>query len=107
MTDRLKEPLDRLEESISELSGLMKPASSSNVNTLKIEGAGSIWHGLAVGIALGAVIVGGAWIVSTQQRLEMSAKQSEAYSAALYMVAPRLAKEIEEELDKRQKEKEQ
>lgn len=76
---------------------------SSNVNTIKIEGAGSIWNGLAVGIALGAVIVGGAWIISSQQRFEMIAQQSEAYSKAVYMLAPRFAKEIDEELD-RQKE---
>lgn len=101
MTDRLKDPLDRLEESISELSGLMKPASSSNINTLKIEGAGSIWHGLSVGIALGAVIVGGAWMVSTQQRIETSIEQSKAYQAAVYMLAPRFAEEIDKELNQK------
>lgn len=75
--------------------------SSHNVNTIKIEGMGSMWHGLAIGIALGAVVIGGAWIVSTQQRLEMSAKQAEAYAAAIYMVAPRLAEEIDKELDRK------
>lgn len=75
--------------------------SSQNVNTIKIHGMGSMWHGLAIGIALGAVVIGGAWIVSTQQRLEMSAKQAEAYAAAIYMVAPRLAEEIDKELDRK------
>lgn len=79
--------------------------ASQNVNTIKIEGMGSMWHGLAIGIALGAVVIGGAWIVSTQQRLEMLAEQSKAYSAAIYMVAPRLAKEIDEELDRKKEEK--
>lgn len=75
--------------------------ASQNVNTIKIEGMGSMWHGLAIGVALGAVVIGGAWIVSTQQRLEMSAKQAEAYAAAIYMVAPRLAEEIDKELDRK------
>lgn len=75
--------------------------ASQNVNTIKIEGMGSMWHGLAIGIALGAVVIGGAWIVSAQQRLEMLAEQSKAYSAAVYMLAPRFAKEIDEELDKK------
>lgn len=75
--------------------------ASQNVNTIKIEGMGTMWHGLAIGVALGAVVIGGAWIVSTQQRLEMSAKQAEAYAAAIYMVAPRLAEEIDKELDRK------
>lgn len=78
--------------------------SSQNVNTIKIEGMGSMWHGMAIGIALGAVVIGGAWIVSTQQRLEMLAEQAKTYHSAIYMVAPRFAEEIDKELD-RQKEK--
>ena len=91
----IKETLERIDSS---------NGSSQNVNTIRIEGAGSIWNGLAVGIALGAVIVGGAWIVSTQQRLEMLAEQAKTYHSAIYMVAPRFAEEIDKELD-RQKEK--
>ena len=99
----------RLENQMKELGDRLEGMdrrrdTSSNVNTVRIEGAGSIWNGLAVGIALGAVIVGGAWIVSTQQRLEATAQQSEAYSKAVYMLAPRFAEEIDKELN-RQKEK--
>lgn len=99
----------RLENQIKELGDRLEGMdrrrdTSSNVNTVRIEGAGSIWNGLAVGIALGAVIVGGAWIVSTQQRLEATAQQSEAYSKAVYMLVPRFAEEIDKELN-RQKEK--
>lgn len=97
-----------MEQTVNEIRDALKkrgePHGTSNTNTIRIEGAGSIWHGLAVGIALGAVIIGGAWIISTQQRLEMIAQQSEAYSKAVYMLAPRFAEEIDKELD-RQKEK--
>lgn len=79
--------------------------ASQNVNTIKIHGMGSMWHGLAIGIALGAVVIGGAWIISAQQRLEMIAQQSEAYSKAVYMLAPRFAEEIDKELDKKKEEK--
>ena len=82
----------------------MAANQSKNVNTIKIEGAASIWAGLAIGIALGAVIIGGAWIISAQQRLEMLAQQSEAYKSAVYMLAPRFAEEIERELDRHRKE---
>lgn len=104
--DDLRSKLERqmmdLDENLKKFED--RRASTSNVNTIRIEGAGSIWNGLAVGIALGAVIVGGAWIVSTQQRLEMLAEQAKTYHSAIYMVAPRFAEEIDKELD-RQKEK--
>lgn len=78
--------------------------ASQNVNTIKIEGMGSMWHGLAIGVALGAVVIGGAWIVSTQQRLEATAQQSEAYAKAVYMLAPRFAEEIDKELSRQKEE---
>lgn len=79
--------------------------SSQNVNTIKIEGMGSMWHGLAIGVALGAVVIGGAWIVSAQQRLEMLAEQSKAYSAAVYALSPRFAEQIDKELEKQKESK--
>jgi hypothetical protein len=97
----VREDIQGLKDTVETV--LSSKHGGNNVNTVRIEGAGSIWNGLAVGIALGAVIVGGAWIISTQQRLEMIAQQSEAYSKAVYMLAPRFAEEIDKELD-RQKE---
>lgn len=79
--------------------------ASQNVNTIKIEGMGSMWHGLAIGVALGAVVIGGAWIVSAQQRLEMLAEQSKAYSAAVYALSPRFAEQIDKELEKQKEAK--
>ena len=100
--------LSGMEQTVNEIRDALKkrmpPQGGSNVNTVRIEGAGSIWNGLAVGVALGAVIVGGAWIISTQQRLEMIAQQSEAYSKAVYMLAPRFAEEIDKELSKKDSE---
>lgn len=100
--DEIKARLEAQMKDLGErLEGMdLRRSASSNVNTVRIEGAGSIWNGLAVGIALGAVIVGGAWIVSTQQRLEMLAEQSKAYSAAVYALSPRFAEQIDKELDK-------
>lgn len=95
----VKEDIQRLKDTVEEV--LSAKNGSNNVNTVRIEGAGSIWHGLAVGIALGAVIVGGAWMVSTQQRIETSIEQSKAYQAAVYMLAPRFAEEIDKELNQK------
>lgn len=101
------EQLRGMEQTVNEIRDALKKrgtaSGTSNTNTIRIEGAGSIWHGLAVGIALGAVIIGGAWIVSVQQRIEMIAEQGKAYQAAVYMLAPRFAEEIDKELDKEKK----
>ncbi len=80
-------------------------AANRNTNTIRIQGAGSIWNGFAIGIALGAVVVGAAWIISTQQRLEMLAEQSKAYSAAVYALSPRFAEQIDKELEKQKEAK--
>jgi hypothetical protein len=105
VTDRLTDPLDRLEASISDLSVLMKPSGSNNMNTIRIEGAGSIWNGIAIGIALGAVTVGTVWTASKMQQMDIQSQQAEAYQKAVYMLAPRFAEEVDKELD-RQKERE-
>lgn len=105
--DEIKARLEAQMKDLGErLEGMdLRRNASNNVNTVRIEGAGSIWNGLAVGISLGAVIVGGAWIVSTQQRLEMLAEQSKAYSAAVYALSPRFAEQIDEELTKQKDKK--
>lgn len=99
----MENDLQEVKESLARMVSDMATNSSRNVNTVRIEGMGSMWHGLAIGVALGAVVIGGAWIVSTQQRLEATAQQSEAYAKAVYMLAPRFAEEIDKELS-RQKE---
>lgn len=103
LKEQLAEQIGRLSTRLDEMEG-RKERRDVNSNTVRIEGAGSIWNGLAVGIALGAVIAGGAWIVSTQQRLESIAQQSEAYSKAVYMLAPRFSEEIDKELSKKKEE---
>ena len=80
-------------------------AASANGNVVRLEGAGSIWNGIAIGLAIAGVIAGMVWISSVATEARVSVRQAEAYRAAVYMVAPRLAKEIDEELD-RQKENE-
>ncbi|MNN89781.1 hypothetical protein D3C81_2076430 [compost metagenome] len=83
----------------------MKPSGSNNMNTIRIEGAGSIWNGIAIGIALGAVTVGTVWTASKMQQMDIQSQQAEAYQKAVYMLAPRFAEEVDKELD-RQKERE-
>ncbi|WP_202909473.1 hypothetical protein [Stenotrophomonas maltophilia] len=104
MTERLTDPLDRLEASITDLSALMRPAASNNLNTIRIEGAGSIWNGIAIGLSLAGVILGAVWIAHVASNVDVAARQAEAYQKAVYMLAPRFAEEVDKELD-RQKER--
>lgn len=93
------EPLDPLAERI-----LREALGQNTVQTVKVEGMGSMWNGIAIGIALGATILGVGWISTKLQEQDVAVKQAEAYSKALYMLAPRFAEEIDKELD-RQKDK--
>lgn len=93
------EPLDPLAERI------LKEALGNNTNAtvVKLDGQGPLWGMLAVGVALGATLLGVGWINATLQRQEIKIQQAEAYQKAVYMLAPRFAEEIDKELD-RQKE---
>lgn len=101
MTERLTDPLDRLEASITDLSLMLRPANSNNLNTIRVEGAGSIWNGIAIGVALGAVIAGSVALAAAVQQMNYRVQQAEAFQAALYMTSPRLAEEIDKELDRK------
>lgn len=97
--------LKGMEQTVNEIRDALKkrmpPHAGNNVNTVRIEGAGSIWNGLALGVVFGATIMAGAWMVSSQQDMRESVRQAEAYRSAVYMVAPRLSEAIDQELDKR------
>lgn len=96
----LRAGLDRLDTALSRV-----PSASANGNVVRLEGAGSIWNGIAIGIALGAVAVGAVWTASKMQQMDIQSQQAEAYQKAVYMLAPRFAEEVDKELD-RQKERE-
>ncbi|XTQ92569.1 hypothetical protein ACQR5W_11655 [Xanthomonas sacchari] len=99
MTQRLEEVADRLSSQVASLrEAVNKQSGSNNVNTVRVEGMGGMWNGIAIGIALGAVIVATGWNVSKQQENDMRIRQAESYKAAVYMLAPRFAEEIDKEL---------
>lgn len=102
--------LQGMEQTVNEIRDALKKRGSasgaSNTNTIKIEGAGSIWNGIAIGIALGAVIAGSVAVMGSLQQMNLRVQQAEAFQAALYMTSPRLAEAIDEDLDNRMKRKE-
>jgi hypothetical protein len=75
-------------------------AGSTTTQTVKVEGMGSMWNGIAIGIALGATMLGVGWISTKLQEQDVASKQAEAYQKAVYMLAPRFAEEIDKELDR-------
>ncbi|MDA5337816.1 hypothetical protein LRM36_05230 [Stenotrophomonas maltophilia] len=88
--------LERLDSALGRLNG-----SSANGNVVRLEGAGSVWNGIAIGVALAGVVMGSAWIAHTASSAEVAVRQAEAYRAAVYMVAPKAAEEIEKELQRK------
>lgn len=97
----LVEALDRFSRITEKLLG----HGNTNTQTVKVEGMGSMWNGIAIGIALGGTIFGAGWVGSSIIRQDNVVQQGEAYKRAVYMLAPRFAEEIDKELD-RQKERE-
>lgn len=92
----LRSGLERPDTALTRIHG-----ASANGNVVRLEGAGSVWNGIAIGIALAGVVLGSAWIAHTASSAEVAVRQAEAYRAAVYMVAPKAAEEIEKELQRK------
>lgn len=102
--------LNEMEQAVKDIREAIKRRSepggaSSNGNVVRLEGAGSIWNGIAIGLSIAGVIAGMVWISSVASNAQVAARQAEAYRAAVYIVAPKLAEEVDKELE-RQKERE-
>lgn len=101
--------ITELEVAVNEIRDALRrreePAGHKNVNTIRVEGAGSIWNGIAIGIALGAVVVCTGWVATTLNRQSVVNQQAEAYQKAIYMLAPRFAEEIDKELERHKEQK--
>lgn len=95
----LRTGLERLDTALTRIHG-----ASANGNVVRLEGAGSVWNGIAIGIALAGVTLGAVWIAHTASSADVATRQAEAYHKAVYMLAPRFAEEVDKELQ-RQKER--
>lgn len=98
--ERLEPVLDRLEAQISGLREAVSRSSGQPSSAAGGSGAGSVWNGMAVGIALAGVVFGSVWIQSVSSEATAAVRQAEAYQKAVYMLAPRFAEEIEKELNR-------
>ena len=83
----LRDSRERLDSAIGRLPG--------NMNVVRLEGAGSIWNGIAIGIALGATIACAVWGGTSLTGGRVAARQAEAFLESVYTVAPRFAVEID------------
>ncbi|MDC7800303.1 hypothetical protein [Stenotrophomonas geniculata] len=102
--------LNKIERMVNEMHEAVKRrgepgGASSNGNVVRLEGAGSIWNGIAIGLSIAGVIAGMVWISFVASNTQVSVRQAEAYRAAVYVVAPKFAEEVDKELE-RQKERE-
>lgn len=70
-------------------------AGNTTTQTVKVEGMGSMWNGIAIGVALGGAIVCAAWVGFTLQNVHEIQRNNEAFIQATYQQAP----EIRERFD--------
>jgi hypothetical protein len=68
---------------------------NTTTQTVRVEGMGSLWNGIAIGIALGAVVVGAAWIATSQASMADEQRQQAAFIAATYQAVPALRAEFD------------
>lgn len=84
------EPLDPLAERI-----LREALGQNTVQTVKVEGMGSMLNGIAIGIALGAAISCSAWVAATLGDLTDDQRNDDAFIQATYQQAPSIRAEFE------------
>ena len=94
----LADALDRFSRKADEILR----SGNTATQTVRVEGMGSMWNGIAIGIALGATILGVGWISTKLQAQDIAVNQAEAYQKAVYALAPRFAAEIDAELQKQE-----
>ena len=82
------EPLDPLAERI-----LREALGQNTVQTVRVEGMGSMWNGIAIGIALGAAIALAVWVGWALGDLRDDQRQDDAFIQAAYQYAPQLRDE--------------
>jgi hypothetical protein len=105
----MDQQLSSMEKTVNEIRDALQrrndPAASRNVNTVRVEGVGTMWHGFAIGMSIAGLVAGMVWIAWVASEARVSMRQAEAYRAAVYVVAPKFSEQIEKELE-RQKERE-
>lgn len=83
------EPLDPLAERI-----LREALGQNTVQTVKVEGMGSMWNGIVIGIALGAAITCSAWVAATLGDLADDQRNDDAFIQATYQHVPQIRDEF-------------
>lgn len=83
------EPLDPLAERI-----LREALGQNTVQTVRVEGMGSMWNGIAIGIALGASIACSAWVAATLGDLTDDQRNDDAFIQATYQHVPQIRDEF-------------
>jgi hypothetical protein len=90
--DRLDRSLDRFQSS----------AGNRNTTNVRLEGSGTMWGALSVGVALGAAVACTAWVSFTLSNVMETQRNNEAFIQATYQQAP----EIRARFDKIKEEQE-
>lgn len=84
---RVHRAMERVEEMVA--------GGNRNTTSVKIEGSGAMWGGLAVGVALGAAIACTAWVAATMGDMRDDQRQDDAFIQAAYQFAPKLREEMD------------
>ena len=82
--------IQKLDQSV----GRFLASGNRNTTNVRLEGAGSVWGAVAVGIALGASIACAAWVAGTLGDLADDQRNDDAFIQATYQAAPMIRDEF-------------
>lgn len=88
------EPADELIERL--LREALGGSKGVTTQVVRVEGMGSMWNGIAIGIALGASMVCAAWVGFTLQNIHETQRNNEAFIQATYQQAPEIRERFEQ-----------
>lgn len=87
----LADALDRFSRKADEI---LKSGNTAT-QTVRVEGMGSMWNGIAIGIALGASVACAAWVAAALGDLTDDQRNDDAFIQATYQQAPSIRSEFD------------
>lgn len=91
----VEEVVRRAHRTMERLENLAESRGNTNTTVVKLDGVGTVWGAVAVGIALGAAIACTAWVAATLGDLADDQRNDDAFIQATYQQAPQIRAEFE------------
>lgn len=86
----VEEAVRRAHRTMERLENLAESRGNTNTTVVKLDGAGTVWGAVAVGVALGASIACTAWVSATMGDIRDEQRQTSAFMSSVFQHVPEL-----------------